>query len=204
MLLGLIGGFVYRHFKPSAFTIIISLISLLLWTWLLLTLHPLLRPIAPSRFPAMLWLYLQLPLVFIALWRSRWRTQIKAGFTLCAVLGLIYAFLAHAAMAQREVDAAPHFSDAFLSSVYAKNDVTGIAKLNGKKIVVTGIVGGQDEGLFGGGPPKMRPADGEIECDDLGSFDGIGDGQKVSILCICIGRDKYGTIHLVDCRTLGE
>ena len=202
--LGLIGGIIYRHYRVSQGSIIISLVSPPVWIWLFGKLHGFFGPDTPQGFIVALCFYLQLPLVLVALWRSPWQKRTKIAITSLMAVALICQYSSHVIREQHEAAMAPHISDNYLASIYRKHDISVTWRLNGKEIVVTGIVGGQDEGLFGGGPPKMRTADGEIECDDLGSFDGVGDGQKVSILCICIGKDAYGTIHLVDCRSVGE
>ena len=202
MILGLLGGIVYRHYKVAGLAVIIAIISPPVWFWLAFALHPLFGPERGHGFPVVLWLYFQLPLALIALWRSPWQKRGKAAVTATVAAGVICLFTVHTIQAEQEVVLAPHVSDQYLSLVYEKKDTSAIRRLTGRKIVVTGVVGGQSEGLFGGGPPMMSRGEIGIECDGLGPFDSMADGQKVSVLGMCKGEDADGTIHLADCRVI--
>ncbi len=202
LFLGLIGGIIYRHCKASQGAILISILSPPIWFWLLCKLHGFLEPDAPQSFIVVLYLYLQIPLLVIALWRSPWQKRVKIVLTASVATAMICHYSVHTLQAQQEVAVAPHVSDDYLTRIYRRNDTSAIARLNGKRIVVTGIAGGQSEGLFGGGPPEMQTKDGQIECDTLGPFDAVEDGQTVSILGTCKGKDEYGKVHLTECRTV--
>jgi hypothetical protein len=77
MLLGFIGGCIYRHYKIAAPTVIISLLSPLLWFFVLLYLHPFFGHEPQPGFLLNLWLALQIPPSVIAWRQCRWPSHVK-------------------------------------------------------------------------------------------------------------------------------
>ena len=200
LFLGLIGSGVYRHYRVAAFALMIALLTpplcFLLWRslfdgWTSASEY--------TDSPVKLWLYLQTPLVILTLWRSPWRRSVKFGATMLAACILVCFFIAHTRQEQHEVAAAPHVSGKYLSSLYEKNDTLAIQRLNHKRVVVTGELFGEGEGLFGGPPDKMAD---NIEFDGIIGGNSLTESQMVSIIGTCEGKDAYGMIHLSDCHVV--
>ena len=199
--LGFIGGLWYRRYRLSAFAVRIALVSPPLWLGLFVRLHPY-SPFdhVPPGFPWALWLCFQIPVALFVLWRSPLRNPMKRAITAGTVAGLLGLFVLQTILAQREVNRAPHVSDEYLCSVYQKNDVLALRRLDHKRIVVTGVVGSPREGLFGSGnsPPQMSG----VTFNGFVPFDNADVGQRVSILGTCQGRDSTGTVNVTDCRVV--
>ncbi len=204
MLLGFIRGLLYHRFKVAAWAVAISLLSPPLWLGLFLKLHPLFGFDPSPGFLLRLGFLLQLPLVLVAVWQSAWQKRVKTMLTAFALTSLLGVIALDRIRAQQEVISAPYLSAWYLLSLSAKKDMSTFSRLRGKRIVVTGIVGGQSEGLFGGGPPRIgsSPSGEYIEIDDLGPFDTVEDGQQASVLGTCQGTDAQGAIHLTQCRSI--
>jgi hypothetical protein len=152
------------------------------------------------RHLAVLWLCLQAPFILLALWRCRWPRRAKIGTTILAGVGIVCFFVGITRQANHEAAAALHVSGDYLASVYSKSDRAAMQHLDHQRLVVTGVAFGADEGLFGGNSAyKIEP---QIECDELVGGDTLADGQIVSVLGTCEGKDSYGMIHLADCRVI--
>ena len=208
MALGFIGGIVYRHYRAAALALIIALISPPLWWWLVicqwsgsfgwLPLPPLVSEYA-QRHPVVIWLYYQIPLALLFLWRSSWQRRTKIGMTTLIAGGLICFFGVVTIQLSHEVTTSTYISSEYLSSIYAKNDMPAIKRLVHKRIVVTGAMSGGDEGLLGNGIPEQM---NDIEYDDLVGNDSLRDGQTTSIIGTLESRDAYGKIHLANSRVV--
>ncbi len=214
-LLAVIGSIVYRHFQVA----LLSLTAAVLITysgykhfflWIFFPWYPVLwieqafGPVFAEEYLqshlAVLWLCLQAPFILLTLWRCRWPRRIKIGTAALAGLGIVCFLAGITRQANHEAAAALHVSGDYLSSVYSKNDRAAMQHLDHKRLVVTGVALGADEGLIGGGSPdKIGP---QIECDELVGNDTLADGQTVSVLGTCEGKDAYGMIHLADCRVI--
>lgn len=201
LLLGFVGSLVYRHYKVAAFALLVSLLSPPLWFWLLILPFTGFNPYDYSYgSPVVLWLYFQIPLVALALWLSPWSRRTKARAARLGAVGLAGFFLFHTVQGHQEVAAAPHVSSEYLSSAYEVNIPRALKRLDGKRVVVTGVIFDANDGLIGGGEPYRMSSN--IECDGLLGADRLSDGQTVSIIGTCDGKDKYGMIHLANCRVI--
>jgi len=205
LLAGFLVSFVYRHSRVSAFTLLVSLFSLPFCFLLVCFLWggycvPSFAGWYLQHHPVFLWLCLQAIWLILALWRSRWRRRVKAGLTAGAAFALISFFGGLTAQAKREEAAAPHVTSSYLASIYAKNDRAAIKRMEQKRIVATGSVWGEGEGIIGwGGPDRMES---NIMFDDSVGSQSLNDGQVVSIIGTCGGKDAYGNISLNDSRVI--
>ncbi len=214
LLFAVIGSIVYRHFRAALLSLTAALLITysgykyaFLWIfcpwypvlWIEQAFGPVFTPEYLQTHLAALWLCLQSPFILLALWRCRWPCRVKIGTTALAGVGIICFFGVITWQANYEAAAALHVSGDYLSSVYSKNDRAAMQPLNHKRLVVTGVALGADEGLFGGPPDKIGP---QIECDALAGGDTLAEGQTVSVLGTCEGEDAYGMIHLADCRVV--
>ncbi len=204
MPLGFLGGLAHRQYRSMEFAIILPLIGPL-WCWLLFSLS-----LDQNETPILL-LCLLLPfaVALLALRQSPWWKRVPLRTRGLAAAGMLFVFAAPILSTRQEVASAPHLSDVFLDSVYAKNDPVAIKWLNNRKIVVRGNVTlPSDPSFFGDDGPcdgvaAMEAGGGScIEFDDIGSFDLVDRSQKVSILGTCRGIDQYGKVHLTGCRTV--
>jgi hypothetical protein len=147
--------------------------------------------------------------------RSR---RLVAIFASCLVLILLY--LVQTKLEVARIAAAPHITDEYLIDAYEKHLASARQRFDHQLIVLTGEMSGYDEGLIGDGAVHM----GSIECDPGASHDsftlslvkawlspvGIGGyrdipcqaGRPCTLLGVCEGIDKYGEIHLSECRTI--
>lgn len=123
-----------------------------------------------------------------------------------AVLVVLIAGLSWIALSDRSkrdaemIARAPHVSDDGLTSAYAKNIRAAQKRFDGKIIVIRGVDGGEDEGLFGDGCIHM----GDVLCDVGSRFEAAAVGKQVTVIGRCKGRDAYGEIYLSDARVLGQ
>ena len=213
-LFALVGSIIYRRFRVA----LLSLTAVLLLTWSGYK-YPILWILFPAYFvsrtgqafglmfvveylqvhPSVLWLCLQAPIILLALGRCRWPRRVKIGTTVLAGLGIVCFFVGITRQANHEAAAALHVSGDYLASIYNKNDRAAIQHLTHKRLVVTGAASGGDEGLLGGSPDRIGP---QIECDEMAGGNALTDGQIVSIIGTCEGKDAYGMIHLADCRVI--
>jgi hypothetical protein len=205
LLAGFLTSFIYRRYRVSAFTLLVSLLSLPFCFWLICFLWggyfvPSFAGWYLQHHSAVLWLYMQAIWLILALWRNRWRRRVKAELTAVLAFGLVSFLEVLTAQANREDAAAPHVTSSYLTSIYAKDDRAAIKRVEQKRIVVTGSVLGDEEGLIGcGGPDRLES---NIMFDDSVGSQSLHDGQVVSIIGTCEGGDLYGNISLNDSRVI--
>lgn len=214
LLAGLVDSFVFRHFRVAALALVVSLVSPPLWFMLLVgrafgakaILTPGLIPGPLFVFeylemhPALFWLCPHLPLALLALWVCHRPRRDKAGATALVLVVLVCCCAAMTARARREVAAAPHLTDAALAAVYAGHDTAAQKSWDHKRIVLTGAIHGEGDGLFGWGGPHLM--EGSIDCDIVAGEWAVKEGQTVTLIGTCEGKDKYGNIEIAGCRVV--
>lgn len=197
-LAGLVGSFVFRHYRVAALGLVVSLVSPLFWYFYLLGqafggwFMPFPCPLFVSEglemHPALFWLCLQVPLVFLALRVCPWPHRVKAVVVTLVLGGLVCFFAVVTAQAQREVAAAPRITDVALAAVYAGHDTASQKRWEHQRIVLTGAIYSNGDGLMGNGSPNVMH--GNIECDIVVGQNALQGGQTVTLLGTCLGKDR--------------
>lgn len=207
---GLIGSFRFRQYRIAALALAVSLVSPPFWYFFLLGQAfggwslPFPCPLSVSEQleirPALYWLCLQIPLALLALGVCPWPVCVKAGAALLALGGLACFFASVTAQARREVAATPRITDAALAALYAGHDTAAQKRLEHQQIVLTGAISGEGDGILGWGGPHLMQ--GNVDCSIVIGEYAMQEGQTVTLLGTCLGKDKSGMIEVADCRVV--
>ena len=132
------------------------------------------------------------------------RTVEVVFWLLCALVAigttcLLSAQRIRATEEASRIAAAPRVTDDDLTLAYKRNQEAARRRFDHKRLIVTGTVGGMDEGLFGDGCIHMGEA---VICDVGGHFGGAASGRSAMVVGTCKGKDAYGAIWISDAYVL--